>query len=67
MPGNSKRRRLYNKGVCGKTEDVANLQDLLIYVMKGIAVYAEEAKEFGVQDERVGLLLPGAYSAQLLM
>ncbi|MGB4177101.1 MAG: hydroxylamine reductase, partial [Halanaerobiales bacterium] len=45
------------RGVCGKTEDVANLQDLLIYVMKGIAVYAEEAKEFGVQDERVGLFI----------
>jgi len=25
------------KGVCGKTEDVANLQDLLIYLMKGIS------------------------------
>ena len=52
---------MYNKGVCGKT-DVANLQDLLIYVMKGIAVYAEEAKEFGVQDERVGLITKGLFS-----
>ena len=25
------------KGVCGKTEDVANLQDLLVYLMKGIS------------------------------
>ncbi|MDR0206530.1 MAG: hydroxylamine reductase [Bacteroidales bacterium] len=25
------------KGVCGKTEDVANLQDLLIYLMKGVS------------------------------
>jgi len=25
------------RGVCGKTEDVANLQDLLIYTLKGIA------------------------------
>lgn len=25
------------KGVCGKTEDVANLQDLLIYTLKGIS------------------------------
>ena len=28
------------KGVCGKTQDVANLQDLLIYLMKGISVLA---------------------------
>ncbi|NLJ83747.1 MAG: hydroxylamine reductase [Halanaerobiaceae bacterium] len=45
------------RGVCGKTEDVANLQDLLIYVMKGIAVYAEEAKKYGIQDEQVGTFI----------
>src|SRR5574344_327803 len=26
------------KGICGKTDEVANLQDLLIYVSKGIAI-----------------------------
>ncbi len=29
------------KGVCGKTHDVANLQDLLLYSLKGIAWLAE--------------------------
>jgi hydroxylamine reductase len=33
------------RGVCGKTGDVANLQDLLIFVLKGIAVFALKAKE----------------------
>ncbi|EHQ89232.1 hydroxylamine reductase [Desulfosporosinus youngiae] len=33
------------KGVCGKTENVANLQDLLIYTLKGIAVYAVQARQ----------------------
>jgi len=32
------------KGVCGKTETVANLQDLLIFVLKGISVYAVQAR-----------------------
>ena len=32
------------KGVCGKTENVANLQDLLIHTLKGIAVYAVQAR-----------------------
>ncbi|MCP4050128.1 MAG: hydroxylamine reductase [bacterium] len=27
------------KGVCGKSDDVSNLQDLLIYILKGIAVF----------------------------
>jgi len=40
-------------GVCGKKEDVANLQDVLIYVLKGLSVYAEEARKHGVEKEEV--------------
>ena len=29
-------------GVCGKTPEVANLQDLLIFQIKGISCYANE-------------------------
>jgi hydroxylamine reductase len=36
------------KGLCGKTEDVALLQDLLIYTLKGIAIYAAQAREMGI-------------------
>ncbi len=46
------------KGVCGKQESTANLQDLLIYDLKGIAVLAKGLKEAGVQvDKSVGLFL----------
>jgi len=31
------------RGVCGKTEDTANLQDLLIYSLKGLAACARQA------------------------
>ncbi|AOR24930.2 hydroxylamine reductase [Clostridium taeniosporum] len=34
-------------GVCGKTPEVANLQDLLIYQCKGISIYAMELIENG--------------------
>lgn len=40
------------KGVCGKQESTANLQDLLIYDLKGIAVLAKGLKEAGVQIEK---------------
>lgn len=40
-------------GVCGKKEDVANLQDLLIWVSKGISLLAEEGKKLGIHDESV--------------
>ncbi|MFW6294598.1 MAG: hydroxylamine reductase [Halanaerobium sp.] len=36
------------RGVCGKDADVANLQDLLVFVLKGISVYAEKAEEEGL-------------------
>ena len=46
------------KGVCGKEETTANLQDLLIYDCKGIAVLAKGLKEAGVQvDKNIGLFL----------
>lgn len=35
-------------GVCGKTADVSNLQDLLIYVLKGIAIHSVQARELGI-------------------
>jgi hydroxylamine reductase len=45
------------RGVCGKPEETANLQDLLIFVLRGIAVYAEKLKELGIRDREVGLFV----------
>ena len=36
------------RGVCGKTADVANLQDLLIYTLVGISIYNVEARQAGI-------------------
>ncbi len=38
------------KGVCGKTSDVANLQDLLLYVTKGVAWWSQKADEAGIKN-----------------
>ncbi|MBN2897736.1 MAG: hydroxylamine reductase, partial [Clostridia bacterium] len=38
-------------GVCGKTNDVANIQDLLLYVTKGYAFLNQIAREKGVNKE----------------
>ncbi len=48
------------KGVCGKPEETANLQDLLIYVLRGIAVYSEKARELGRDDRGDGLFVAQA-------
>ncbi|MBT7086192.1 MAG: hydroxylamine reductase, partial [Desulfobacterales bacterium] len=43
------------KGVCGKPEDTANLQDLLIYALRGLSVYEEKAGELGISNKENGL------------
>ena len=44
-------------GVCGKKSDTANLQDLLIYVLRGISIYGEKAKELGEAEKKAGLFI----------
>ncbi len=38
-------------GVCGKNPEVAALQDLMLFGLKGIAIYADKARELGKKDE----------------
>jgi len=42
-------------GVCGKNEDVADLQDLLIHALQGLALYAREGRKLGIVDEAIDL------------
>jgi hydroxylamine reductase len=44
-------------GVCGKTADVAQLQDLLIYSLKGIALLEEEARKQGAATPNTDLFM----------
>ncbi len=41
------------KGVCGKTEDLAKVQDLLIYVVKGLSAVGVKAREVGIINKAV--------------
>jgi hydroxylamine reductase len=38
-------------GVCGKTEKVANMQDLLVFVTKGISFYSTKLRELGIEND----------------
>ncbi|WP_298272677.1 hydroxylamine reductase [Geobacter sp.] len=44
-------------GVCGKNPEVAALQDLMLYGLKGLAIYADKARELGVKDEAIDLFM----------
>ncbi len=42
------------RGICGKAPETADLQDLLIYVCKGISVYGTRLGQFGPVDKKYG-------------
>ena len=52
-------------GVCGKSPDVANLQDLLIYLLRGTCQLAVEGRKVGVKDEKTDLFIAEATFATL--
>lgn len=45
------------RGVCGKDADVSALQDLLVHILKGIALYGKLARQLGVKDRDVDLFI----------
>ena len=45
------------QGVCGKKEEVANLQDLFIWTLKGISVWGVKGKEFNIYDEEIAFFI----------
>lgn len=42
------------RGVCGKSPETSNLQDLLIWLLKGLSLYALKAREKGVDLRECG-------------
>jgi hydroxylamine reductase len=51
------------KGICGKDAATADLQDLLLHALKGIAQYARRARELGKTDaEADGFMLYGLFT-----
>ena len=42
-------------GVCGKNEEVADLQDLLIHALQGLALFAQEGRKKGIIDDATDL------------
>lgn len=54
-----------NVGVCGKQPDVAALQDLLVYALKGLALHAVEGRKWGVNEREVNVFACEAIFATL--
>ena len=41
------------RGVCGKTPEVAGIQDVLMYFLRGLSVWSQKGREKGIEDEQV--------------
>ena len=52
-------------GSCGKTADVADMQDVLLRVMQGVSVYADRAAQKGARDAEVDAFTPHAWFTTL--
>lgn len=52
-------------GMCGKSDDVQSLQELLLYGLKGMAAYAHHARRLGKSDERVSAFIEEALFATM--
>jgi hydroxylamine reductase len=52
-------------GVCGKDPDVAALQDLLVYALKGLSAVAVDARKTGIVDPEMNVFTVGALFSTL--
>lgn len=52
-------------GVCGKQPDVASLQDILTYALKGLSLYAAEGRKKGIVESDVNVFTVKALFATL--
>ena len=52
-------------GVCGKNPDVSSLQDLLIYLLRGLSQLSLEGKKVNIKDEQLDVFICEAAFATL--
>ena len=52
-------------GSCGKTAEVADMQDVLLRLMQGVSVYADRAAKAGARDADVDAFTPHAWFTTL--
>lgn len=55
----------YAQGMCGKTAETSDLQDVLIYTLQGLSAWALAAREYGIVDSEIDAFVPKAFFATL--
>jgi len=52
-------------GSCGKTETVADMQDVLLRVLQGVSAFADRAARKGARDAEIDAFTPHAWFTTL--
>lgn len=55
----------FKMGVCGKDPEVAALQDILVYALKGLSVIAVEGRKTGIVDRKINIFTAKALFSTL--
>jgi hydroxylamine reductase len=55
----------YAQGMCGKTSETSDLQDLLVAVLQGLSAWALAARGYGIVDEDIDSFAPRAFFSTL--
>ena len=55
----------YAQGMCGKTAETSDLQDVLIYTLQGLSAWALAAREHGIVDDEIDAFVPKSFFATL--
>lgn len=55
----------YAQGMCGKTAETSDLQDVLIYTLQGLSAWAQAAREHNIIDREIDAFVPKAFFATL--
>lgn len=55
----------FAQGMCGKTSEVSDLQDVLVYTLEGVSYWAEQARRFDIIDDEVNQWAPKAFFSTL--
>lgn len=55
----------YAQGMCGKTAEVSDLQDMLVHLLQAVSLYAQAARKVGIIDREVDEYVPQAFFSTL--
>lgn len=55
----------YAQGMCGKTAETSDLQDLLIAALQGLSAWADKARSYDLIDHEIDQFAPRAFFATL--